>query len=75
MTHLQVSGPHLERKVSHGEVLSQDVQHANHLGEDQHPMAGVPQPNQQLVQQEQLPATPQELLKNHTGSLKAKLVL
>jgi len=44
----------LEWKVSVLQVLGKDVQHANHLREDENTMTAVTQPQQQLVQQYQL---------------------
>ena len=44
----------LEGKASELHVLSKNIQHSDHLGEDQDTMAGLSQANQQLVQQEQL---------------------
>ena len=39
----------LEGKVSELHVLSKNIQHSDHLGEDQDTMAGLSQANQQLV--------------------------
>ena len=54
----------LELEAAHGEVVGQDVEHAHHLGEDEHAVAGVLESTQQLVQQEQLAAPANQLLGN-----------
>lgn len=46
-----------------GEVFSQNVQHPDHLGEDQDSVASFSESGQQLVQQHQLPAAPHQTLK------------
>lgn len=48
--------PHLERVAVFGEILGQNVQHPDHLREDEHSVSSLPQPGQQFVQQHQLPA-------------------
>lgn len=47
---------YLERVAVFGEILGQNVQHPDHLGEDEHAVSSLPQPGQQFVQQHQLPA-------------------
>lgn len=68
---------HLERVAILGEVLSQNVQHPDHLGEDQHSVSSLSQPGQQFVQQHQLPAALHQALKHssefqHKDSFKKK---
>lgn len=55
---------HLERVAILGEVLSQNVQHPDHLREDQHSVSSLSQPGQQFVQQHQLPAALNQALKH-----------
>lgn len=41
-----------------GEVFSQDIQHPDHLREDQDSVASLSKSGEQLVQQHQLPTAP-----------------
>lgn len=63
---------YLERVALPGEVLSQNVQHPDHLGEDQDSVASFSEPGQQLVQQHQLPAASYDTLKSTGGIAKIK---
>lgn len=49
--------PNLEVEVPEAHVVSQDVQHAHHLGEDEDAMSSLVETHQKLVQQVEL-ATP-----------------
>lgn len=60
VTHL--SPAHLEEKLSAPQVLSQDVQHPDHLGEDEDSVASLFQPHQQFIQQNQLPTAADKVL-------------
>ncbi len=55
---LKMCRSYLEWVAILGEVFSQNVQHPDHLGEDQDSVASFSEPGQQLVQQHQLPAAP-----------------
>lgn len=52
----------LEEELPALEVLGQDVQHPDHLREDQHAVAALLQPNQQLVKQHQLSTATDQVL-------------
>ena len=54
---------HLEQKLSALQVLGQDVQHPNHLREDEHAVATLLETYQQLVQQNQLTAASDQVLR------------
>lgn len=54
---------HLERVAIFGEVFSKNVQHPDHLGEDQDSVASFSESGQQLVQQHQLPTASHHTLK------------
>lgn len=54
---------YLEWVAFPGEVLSQNVQHPDHLREDQDSVASFSEPGQQLVQKHQLPAASYDTLK------------
>jgi len=56
------SHTYLEQKLAALEVLGQDVQHPDHLREDEDAVATLLQTHQQLVQQHQLPAAPNQVL-------------
>ena len=57
----------LEGKASELHVLSKNIQHSDHLGEDQDTMASLSQANQQLVQQEQLTTASYQRLGRRVG--------
>lgn len=63
---------HLEWVAFPGEVLSQNVQHPDHLREDQDSVASLSEPGQQLVQQHQLPAASYDALKRTSWIVKVK---
>lgn len=44
------SSSHLKEELTALQVLSQDVQHPDHLGKDEHAVATFLQPYQQLIQ-------------------------
>lgn len=50
-------------KVSALQVFSNNVQHPDHLREYKYPVSGLLQPDQELVQQQQLPTAFQKYLK------------
>ena len=52
----------LEGKVSELEVFPQDVQHANHLRKNEDSVLRLPEPHQELVQQQQLSTAFPQLL-------------
>ncbi len=52
-------------------VLRNDVQHANHLREDEHAVPGVLEPNQQLVQQQQFATALHQRLQGKNADMKA----
>ena len=49
--------------MSQLQVLRDDVQHANHLREDEYTMPRFLQPHQELVQQDQLPTALHQALR------------
>lgn len=49
-----------------GEILCQNVQHPDHLREDEHSVSSLPQPGQQFVQQHQLPAALHQTLEHRS---------
>lgn len=53
---------YLEEELSALQVISQDIQHPYHLGEDENSVASLLQTHQQLVQQNQLPTAADQLL-------------
>lgn len=54
---------YLEEELPTPQVFRQDIQHPYHLGEDENPVASLLQADQQLVQQNQLPAAAHQLLR------------
>lgn len=53
---------YLKEELTTFEIVSQDVQHSNHLGEDENSVASLLQTHQQFVQQNQLPTASDQLL-------------
>lgn len=53
---------YLKEELSAPQVVSQDIQHPDHLGEDENSVAPLFQTDQQLVQQNQLPTAADQLL-------------
>lgn len=60
---MKICKSYLEWVAILGEVFSQNVQHPNHLREDQNSVASFSESSQQLVQQHQLPTAPYKTLK------------
>lgn len=59
---------YLEEELAAPQIVSKDIQHPNHLGEDEDSVAALLQTDQQLVQQDQLPAAADQLLGENTDS-------
>lgn len=62
MSHVRTVCSYLKEKLSTPQVLSQDIQHPYHLGEDENSVASLLQTHQQFVQQNELPAAAYQLL-------------
>lgn len=58
-----VAWEYLKVEILALQIVSQNVQHPDHLGEDEDSVASLLQTNQQFVQKHQLPAAADQLLK------------
>lgn len=59
---------YLEEELAAPQIVSKDIQHPNHLGEDEDSVAALLQTDQQLVQQNQLPTAADQLLGENMNS-------
>lgn len=60
---------YLKEELSASQIISQNIQHAYHLGEDEDSVSSLLQTDQQLVQQYQLPTAADQMLREEKQGL------
>lgn len=60
---------YLKEELAAPQIVSKDIQHPNHLGENEDSVATLLQTDQQLVQQNELPTAADQMLGENMSSM------